>query len=235
MKQVGNMKLTNICNDRDQASRALADHLAQVLKKAINERGRASLVVSGGTSPVKLFEYLRNVDLDWTKVTVVPSDERLVPADSPERNERMVKDIFLKDRASRAHLVSLVSDPDSPAECEKFANDNMANFEGSFDAVVLGMGDDGHTASLFPDSKTIEDALASELSCCVQEVPSQERIRISLTPKALLNSRELVLLVFGESKHQVLQTAGEQGPVSQYPVRVALHQNRVPLSTYWAP
>ncbi len=229
------MKLTNICKDREQASHALAEHLAQVIRKAIDERGQASLVVSGGTSPVMLFEHLRNIDLDWSKVTVVPSDERLVDADSYERNEHMVRNVFLNDLASRAKLISLVCDPTQPQDCERFANENIASIEGPFDVVVLGMGEDGHTASLFPDSPNIQDVLESDLSCLVQQVPSQKRTRISLTPGALLNSRELVLLVFGESKYQVLQTANSAGPISQFPIRVALHQERVPLTTYWAP
>lgn len=229
------MKLTTICKDREHAAHALSRHLISVLTHALAERGRASLVVSGGTSPVRLFELLRNAPIDWQHVSVLSSDERLVPSDSPERNEQMIREKLLSERASAASLVSLVSDPENPEACEVFANDNLAKLSGPFDAVVLGMGEDGHTASLFPDALDLSTALTSQRACLVQKVPSQKRIRISLTPTALLNSRELNLLVFGDSKFKVLEAANAEGPVSQYPVRVALHQNQVPVNTYWAP
>ncbi len=229
------MNIKSVCIDREQASQALAKRLSLVLSEAIKERGGATLVVSGGTSPVRLFELLRQAPLDWSKVTVLASDERLVPVDSDERNESMIRRTLLSGAAAEASLVSLVSDPSDPAACEQFANDNLAQLEGPFDAVVLGMGGDGHTASLFPDAPDIESALVSDRLCVVQNVPSQQRTRISLTPKALLNSREIALLVFGDDKNSMLEKASAQGELSEFPVRIVLHQSQVPVTTYWAP
>ncbi|MFK8032285.1 MAG: 6-phosphogluconolactonase [Gammaproteobacteria bacterium] len=229
------MKRTTLCKDREQAALALSRHLIAVLRNALSERGQASLVVSGGTSPVRLFELLRQEPLDWKNVSVLSSDERLVPSNSPERNERMICEKLLTERASAATLVSLVSDHNDPAACEAFANSNLEKLSRPFDAVVLGMGEDGHTASLFPDAPDLSTALTSSRQCLVQTVPSQERIRISLTPKALLNTRELNLLVFGDSKYSVLEAANGPGDISEFPVRIALHQDQVPVTTYWAP
>ena len=229
------MKLKSICKDREEAARALAQRLGEVLSHGIKQRGKATLVVSGGTSPLRLFELLRQVPLDWSKVAVIPSDERLVPTDSAERNETMVRQTLLTGLASDATLISLVSDENDPAACEQFANDNLAILDGPFDAVVLGMGDDGHTASLFPDASDIEYAIGSDKLCIVQDVPSQKRTRISLTPKALLNSREIDVLVFGDSKYAMLEKAIASGPSAEFPIRIALHQTQVPVTTYWAP
>lgn len=229
------MKSNVFCEDREQAASSLANRLHVLLADAIAQRGSARIVVSGGTSPARLFELMSTLPLDWSKVSVVPSDERLVPMTSNERNEAMVRSTLLTANAADASLVSLVSDPDAPADCEQFANQNLEQLSGAFDAVVLGMGEDGHTASLFPDSASIKEALASNHYCVIQNVPSQQRTRISLTPKALLNSANVFLLVFGESKLKVLQTAEQDGPVEQYPVRVVLHQELVPVATYWAP
>lgn len=229
------MKLKTLCADREQAASALAKRLCEILEQAIKARGKASIVVSGGTSPVGLFGCLSQHPLDWSKVTVVPSDERLVPLTSSERNETMVRKTLLIGNASSASLVSLVSDPDDPDACETYANANVEALGGTFDAVVLGMGEDGHTASLFPDAPKLSHALASSQSCIIQDVPSQGRTRISLTPSALLNAEHLFLLAFGAGKLAVLESAELAGPVEQYPVRVVLLQDRVPMTTYWAP
>jgi 6-phosphogluconolactonase len=229
------MKLTTICKDREQAAHALARRLGEVLSRAIVKRGKATLVVSGGTSPVRLFELLQQIPLDWSKVTVIPSDERLVPVDSDERNESMIRQTLITGLASDAVLVSLVSDENNPTACEKFANANLANLDGPFDAVVLGMGNDGHTASLFPDASDIEYAIGADQLCIVQDVPSQKRTRISLTPKALLNSCEINVLVFGDAKQDMLEKAAGSGPSAEFPIRIVLHQTQVPVTTYWAP
>ncbi|MEM7084364.1 MAG: 6-phosphogluconolactonase [Pseudomonadota bacterium] len=224
-----------ICHDREIASASLCDQIVQILEQAIRRRGEASLVVSGGTSPARFFELLSQASLPWHKVSIIPSDERLVPLDSDERNERMISNALSQGVAGDAKIVSLVSDVERPERTEDFANNNLANIARPFDAVILGMGSDGHTASLFPDATNLNDALASNQLCAIQNVPSQQRVRISLTPSALLSARHLKLLMFGEAKKTVLESAKLPGPVEQYPVRIALHQRDIPVSIYWAP
>lgn len=212
--------------NRMAASHALAGRVAEDLRGALVQGDAASLVVSGGTSPVEFFRALCEADLDWRRVTVVPSDERRVPPDHPDSNERMIYAELLRGRAARAGFVSLLQPPAQIAE-------RLAGLL-PFAAVVLGMGQDGHTASLFPTALGIVDALASEALCLAQDVPGLPAQRISLTPRALLNADRLYLLLFGDDKKAVFEAALADGPAAALPVRAVLHQNRVPVEAFWA-
>lgn len=205
---------------RAQAAAALADALAARLTSAIRDRGRAALVVSGGTSPVAMFHALREKDLPWQLLTVVPSDERDVPENHPDRNDAMIRCELLSGPAKAARLVSLIPPGDLPD---------------GFDAVVLGMGADGHTASLFPGSPQLQRALASDRPLEMLEVPQLGMRRVSLTPAALLNSGAVYLLFFGDEKRRVYESALQGGDVELLPVRAVVRQRRVPLTVFWAP
>ena len=205
---------------RQEASEALACELESLLAATIGEKGAARLVVSGGTSPVELFRSLRGKPLPWSAVTVVPSDEREVPPDHPDRNDAMIRKELLQDRATDARLVSLIPPGSVPDR---------------FDAVVLGMGSDGHTASLFPGSPDLGRTLDSHRTLERLAVPRLGAHRVSLTPRALLSSGDVFLLFFGDEKRVVYEAALRSGDVSEYPVRAILRQDRVPVTVYWAP
>jgi 6-phosphogluconolactonase len=205
---------------RAEASAALAAELVSVLESVLEAGGHPALIVSGGSSPLQLFHRLSEYPIDWPRVRIVPSDERDVPLDHPERNESMIRRELLRDEAAGAELISLLPPGDIPR---------------SFDAVVLGMGDDGHTASLFPDSPDLSKALSSDGPLVRLAVPRLAKERISLTPAALLNTRALYLLFFGEKKRAVLDAALDGSDTGEYPVRVVLNQVQVPLTVYYAP
>jgi 6-phosphogluconolactonase len=213
------MLCKKVYDSRESASKALALSLAETLRRAIGEKGEASLVVSGGSSPVTLFHYLSDMELPWDKVTVVPSDERDVPLDHPDRNEAMIARELLRGKAARARLCSLLPADDLPDR---------------FDAVVLGMGDDGHTASLFPDSPEIKNAMKTKADTFRLYVPSKNMERVTLTPRALLRSGRIDLLFFGPDKREVFQWACEGKKVRAMPVRFVLQQDAVPVGVYWA-
>jgi 6-phosphogluconolactonase len=205
---------------RSDAARALANELAGVLAAALERRGSAALVVSGGTSPVEMFHHLREQAIDWTNVTVVPSDERDVPPEHPDRNEGMIRRELLQGPAAAARLVSLIPPGEIPER---------------FHAVVLGMGSDGHTASLFPGSPDLQAALDSEDALHRLSVPGLKADRVSLTPQALLSSRRIDLLFFGEGKRAVFEQAARPGDPAEFPVRAVLEQDRAPVTVFWAP
>lgn len=205
---------------RAAAGRALANELAGVLGAALERRAAASLVVSGGSSPVEMFHQLREQALDWAAVTIVPSDERDVPLAHPDRNEGMIRRELLQGPAAAARLVSLIPPGEIPDR---------------FDAVVLGMGADGHTASLFPGSPDLGAALHSDHALHRLSVPGLEAARVSLTPGALLSSRRIDLLFFGEEKRAVFEQAARPGDPEEFPVRAVLDQDRVPVTVFWAP
>jgi 6-phosphogluconolactonase len=205
---------------RGEASQALADDLACVLAAAVERYGAAALVVSGGTSPSAMFRILRDEPLPWSRVTVVPSDEREVEPEHPDRNEAMIRRELLSGNAADARLVSLIPPGDIPD---------------AFDATVLGMGSDGHTASLFPGSPDLERTLRSTAKLERLDVPQMGVHRVSLTPAVLLRSGRIILLFFGEDKRRVFEDALKNGKTCVFPVRVVLHQARTPVDVYWAP
>lgn len=216
---------------------ALAQRVGQVLTQGVRERGRASLVVSGGPTPVPFFEALSGHELPWQSVSVTLADERWVPVNSADSNERLVREHLLRGSAARARFVGLYTAASAPAAGEAVCAQALAAIPRPFDAVILGMGGDGHTASLFPGSPELDEALsASPERPCVGVVGDEApRERITLTPATLLASRWIALHIDGEQKWRVLEAAVAPGSVSQYPVRAVLHQRRTPVHVYWSP
>ena len=205
---------------RAQAAEALAGALQAGLGAALAARGRAVLVVSGGSTPGPMFRRLRNKPIAWNRVAVLASDERDVPPDHPERNEALIRRELLRGAAAPARLIPLI--PPGP-------------IPDRLDEVVLGMGEDGHTASLFPDSPDLAAALSSREPLARLWVPRLEMHRVSLTPAALLACRRISLLFFGAVKRGVFEAALADGDAAHYPVRAILRQNTVPVTVYTAP
>jgi 6-phosphogluconolactonase len=223
--------------DVDTLSHELASQIAANLNAALGARGLASLVVSGGRSPVKLFEILRAQALDWSRVCIALADERWVDPQDAASNERLVRDVLLKDHAAAARFLGLKNGAPTPDLGAVSAWETFARVPRPFDAVLLGMGDDGHTASLFPGSPNLPSALnRSAAAGCVgmwSPLPPQPRLSLNLT--ALLDSRRIVVLITGESKSRTLAAACAPGPEEDMPVRAVLRQTRTPLDVMWAP
>src|SRR6202166_660722 len=223
--------------DIDTLSRELAAKIAASLTAAIGARGLASLVVSGGRSPVRLFEILRTQPLEWSRVCVALADERWVSPEDPQSNERLVRDVLLKDRAASARFHGLKNGAPTPDLGAVSAWETFARVPRPFDAVILGMGDDGHTASLFPGSPNLPRALnpAAVAGCVGMWAPVAPHPRLSLNLTALLDSRRIAVLISGESKWGTFAAACAAGPVEDMPIRAVLRQSRTPVDVMWAP
>jgi 6-phosphogluconolactonase len=223
--------------DLDTLSRELATLIAGSLTAAIGARGLASLVVSGGRSPVKLFEILRTQPLDWGRVCVALADERWVSPEDPQSNERLVRDVLMKDRAASARFLGLKNAAPTPDLGAVSAWETFARVPRPFDAVILGMGDDGHTASLFPGSPNLPSALnqAAAAGCVGMWSPVAPHPRLSLNLTALLDSRRIVVLITGESKWRTYAAACAAGPVEEMPIRAVLRQSNTPVDVMWSP
>lgn len=224
-----------VAEDRASISDGLAKRLAWVLHDAVQKRGAATLVVSGGTSPGPLFDTLARCRLAWDAVTVIPSDERVVALDHADRNEAMIRGRLAVDAAAGVRMLGLLpadvdADPDLTATERR-----LGALGGPLDAVVLGMGADGHTASLFPDDPEIDAALKSDARCVLARVPRLPAPRVSLTPRVLLDAREIHVLAFGDDKYETLERVRRPGPATEYPIRAVLHQDDVPVFIHWAP
>jgi 6-phosphogluconolactonase len=224
---------------RDAAAlaEAVAGDIAASLSQAIAQRGLASLVVSGGNSPVNLFEALRTRPLDWSRVCVALADERWVGPTEAGSNEKLVRDVLLRDGAAAARFAGLKNAAPSPDLGAVSAWETFARVPRPFDVTVLGMGDDGHTASLFPRSPNLHTALdASAAAGCVgMRSPTEPHARLSLNLSALLGSRLVYLLILGAAKLETFTAASGAGPIEDMPVRAILRQDRTPVQVVWAP
>lgn len=215
---------------------ALAAWVAACLREGIINRGGASLVVSGGRTPLGFFERLRNTELDWQKVTVTLADERWVTADHVDSNERLVRDHLLIGKASAARFIPLKFKADTPADGAQIASSAMNALTSAFDIVILGMGEDGHTASLFPGSPQISAGLfdAAGAACLATENTSKApRWRITLTAPRLLNARNIAVHITGAAKWSLLGEALAGDDLERLPIRFVLNQERVPCHVFW--
>ena len=223
--------------DNEALSSALSAQLAASLKAAIAARGLASLVVSGGKSPIKLFERLRAEDLDWSRVCVALADERWVEPSDAGSNEKLIRDVLLQGPGAAARFLGLKNAAPTPDLGAVSAWETFARVPRPFDATVLGMGDDGHTASLFPGSPNLPRALnaAAVAGCVGMWSPVAPHPRLSLNLSALLDSRRIVLLITGAEKWRTYCAAAGSGAVEEMPVRAVLRQRRTPVEVMWAP
>jgi len=219
------------------ASSALAADITEALQSGLAAGRGASLVVPGGHSPVALFEALSNADLDWEDVWVTLGDERWVDPHNSASNERLVREHLLRNAAARANFVGLKNSAADPSAGASAAWSALADLPRPFDYMLLGMGDDGHTASLFPQSPGLAAALdpSAPPGCVAMQAPQSPRLRLSLNLRALLDSRRIALLIIGEAKWATYQRARMHGPIAEMPVRALFHQQNVPVSVYWSP
>lgn len=223
----------------DELAQQLAATLAGQLRHAIAERGHAMLAVSGGKSPIALFQQLRSQPLAWGRVSVLLVDERCVPHDHPDSNTALVRAHLLQDAAAAARFITLFDrlparlDDDALNALAASANERLSALPWPLDVAVLGMGEDGHTASLFPAAPGLQTALASAAAMAWVRPPSAPHARLTLTLPTLRAARQLHLSISGESKRAVYRQALE-APTSALPVSLVLHQTTTPVSVWIA-
>lgn len=206
---------------------AAASGVAAQLDAGLATRPRAALVATGGRSPGMTYDRLSATPLlDWARVVVTLSDERCIAPEAAESNARLVRERLLKGEAAKAHLLPLWPRPDQAA----------LRALAPFDAVMLGMGEDGHVASLIPGDPGLKQTLDPGAKALLAGVPeglgAPPLARVTLTLSALLASRAIFLLIAGRAKREVLDRAlsGED-----LPVRSLLVQATVPVRVLWRP
>ena len=221
--------------DREQAARATTDIIADAIERRTDAGEQASLVVSGGSSPGRVFELLAERDLPWSNVHVTLSDERWVAADHGDSNEAMVRSQLLAGAAANAEFHPLYAEGVSIDERAEVLGDELRLMPFPFACSLLGMGEDGHFASLFPDADNLTEGLDADGSNIAIPVATaaSPHPRISLTLAALSRSDVIVLLIFGERKLEVLKEA--LADADAYPVGELLLQKRAPVKVLWAP
>lgn len=222
-------------NSADELNNQFARRIVAELAQGISKNGRASLVVSGGRTPLGLFKVLGQQTLDWSKVYITLADERWVNTTDDASNEKLVHENLLQSKLAPAHFVGLKNNQTTPFNGAAEAEQALKDFPQPFDVVILGMGDDGHTASLFPGAINLYPALDMNSGhLCMGMVPLTAPFeRITLTLPALLNSRHIYLHLVGDDKRQVYNQAMAGNDVNQMPVRAILKQIKVPVDVFW--
>ena len=218
-------------------AKQLADSLAKRIREAIEARGRVCIAVSGGSTPVRFFQELSKRELDWSKVLITLVDERWVDETDPASNARLVREHLLQNHAAKAYFLPLKNKSANPVdgfmECENKLHEQITRL----DFEVLGMGNDGHTASWFPHSEALANCLnegGGAWCSPVLDEPS-DMPRMTLTWALLAKCRHLYLHFEGAQKNAVFEqatAAAESQNIQAMPVRTLLYQSQATLSIY---
>lgn len=219
---------------RDELMQAAADHIADALRAGIERRGVALLAVSGGSTPKTLFPRLAQHELDWSAVTICLVDERWVDPDDEDSNERLVRDYLLQGPASAARFVPMKNAARTPQAGVETCEQAYRALPWPADVMQLGMGEDAHTASLFPDADQLTHGLTTADRVLAVTPPVAPHERMSLSLSAIVDTQQIMLVAAGESKIPVLEAALAGDDVAQMPIRGPL-QATAPRHIFFAP
>lgn len=213
----------------------LAAYIVKDLRQSIDKKGHASIAVSGGKTPIPLFKLLSQQDLDWHNVFITLVDDRWVDDTDDASNEKLVLTYLLQNKAKLANFVGLKNSCDNPFDGAEITDKILNKIPMPLDVLILGMGEDGHTASLFPGAANLRAGLDMKSGRkVVGMTPLTAPLdRITLTLPTILDSQNIYLHLVGESKIQVLQQAEKGDDINQMPIRAILQQNKVNVIGFW--
>lgn len=222
-----------ISDSENVLAQKLAGSVGKQLNACLAEKNKACLAVSGGKTPIAFFQYLSQQELDWSKVTVILIDERWLPIDHEDSNEKLVRDYLIQNKAKQAYFLGLKNSADLPSEGIMDCETQLRTQVDHIDVVVLGMGLDGHTASWFTGSNQLAALLDSDTSawCLPVEDDFLPQPRMSLTWRFIKRAEKIYLHFSGEEKNTVFEKACV-GINEQLPVSHVLHQAGINISIY---
>lgn len=231
-----------IFDDQESMQAALLEYCLGILQASMSGREQAGLLVSGGSSPEPLYRELSNCDFPWEKVTVALVDERWVSRDHEKSNEAFIRRTLLKNKAAKANFIGMKNVAATAADGLGLCNQAYDMLPQPWNLCLLGMGSDGHTASLFPHAQGLDLALNVEAaSTCVDIVAHRSEVtgditeRMSLSLAGLLKAERIALIISGEEKRRIYEAALAGDDIAEMPVRAVLKQQQVPVDVYWAP
>ena len=214
---------------REDCFRECVTDISALLLGSIEKYGQASIAVSGGRTPEHIFPILGNKQLPWGQVSITLADERWVDPLHPDSNEGLVRRLLMQGPATAARFIGLKTSADNPFDGQEQCGVALAGMGWPLDGIFLGMGEDGHIASLFPGEADWLDAPARIFPVAAS---GERQARMSLTPKGLLDCRHIFLVITGSQKRATYDAAMQPGPVGEFPVRLVLHQDQVPVTVY---
>lgn len=229
------MKNISVYNANDQyiLAEQLGTRVIQVLAEAIRLRGAAYLVVSGGSTPKPLFRFLSEQAIDWSKVTITLADERCVNPEDPASNAKMVREHLLTGNASSARFISLYEGGEPQFDDQITAGLKLLSLP-RYDMVILGMGDDGHTASIFPEAinrEAAQDTGNHHLALLTDPV-TVAPLRITQSVRRLLDTRNLALHFTGSGKAELFNQITRDPNPATWPISSFICQTQVPVEVF---
>ena len=223
-------------SSKEELASELASNVALLLQEAIDDKGRASLLLSGGNTPKEFLNRLSTFNITWSSVFVGLVDERWVPNDHPDSNEFFIKENLLQNSAKEANFIGMYMPNKEPEECEDICSKRYKKMLCPFDVLILGMGTDSHTASLFPNNERLKEAYnLKEEKLCISILPDNApHPRMSLSLGAILSSKNLILHIEGEKKLQVYENALKTDDIFMTPISAVLLNKEAELEVYYA-
>ena len=224
-------------DDRDEWAEALAGDIGFVIESAIDARGNAVIALPGGNTPGPVYEKLLEAKVDWKRVTILPTDDRLVAMGDPLSNVTALAKLFMSKGARVFPITSEAAEDYKAAG--RAADARLQDVHWPLDLCVLGMGADGHTASIFP-GPDLEEALAGPkerraLGVHPDPMPKDAPVdRVTLSHSAIASSRALLIAITGDDKKAVLERAVEEGPSSKLPIGRVLAEVELPVDIHWS-
>ncbi len=224
-------------SDKQSLFSELQSFITATLQQSLAERDKASMAVSGGSTPAPLYESLTDAPLDWSKVDITLTDERYVPADDADSNEAMLRRSLLKGAAAKSNFIPLMRTSESAEATAALSSAALEQMHLPMDLVILGMGNDMHTASLFPGAPELNAAMSpDQKALCMAVQPSSSPYpRLSMTLNTLLNCRAIVLLITGDEKRATLDRALKSESINEAPIAALLQQDSIPVHIFWSP
>lgn len=224
-------------DDADEMAQAVAGDIGFIIESAIDARGAAVIALAGGKTPLPIYEHLAKTKLDWKRVTIIPGDERIVPLGDPLSNVTAIGKAFIP---KGARVIPIVSQTTTDYKAAGRAADAlMQDLHWPLDLCLLGVGADGHAASIFP-GPDYDEALSGPrerraLGVMPDPMPTDAAVaRVSLSRSAIAASRALMIAVTGAPKRAVIEQAIEQGPSSPYPIGRILADVELPVDIHWS-
>ncbi|GAA5144042.1 6-phosphogluconolactonase [Thalassotalea piscium] len=224
----------NEFKQRESLDQALASKVADILVEAVKSKGKASIAVSGGSTPKGFFKALSQIDLPWANITITLADERWVAFDSADSNTRLVHENLLQNKAVAANFFHLKQDNILSEETLADLNVAAASMLLPLDVLILGMGEDGHTASLFPCSDQIDECFSTSaplLRVLPKTAPNE---RISFSFLSLKESKNIFLHISGTGKKVVLNKALADTNIKEMPIRAFIQDPEINTQVFWA-
>jgi len=221
----------------DEMADAVAGDVGFIIESALDARGASLVALPGGETPKPIFKALAAKKMPWKQVTIIPTDERLVPMDDRRSNIRGIAQTFIP---AGARVIPITGDIADYKLAGNSADARLQDLPWPPDLVWLGMGEDGHTASLFlgPDLQGALDAPKARRAIGVMPDPMPEDApvaRVTLTRSAILSARTILITITGNKKRELLEGAIEDGQSSKLPIGRLLAEVDQPIDIHWAP